>query len=228
MRKLVFGFIILILLIAILLLGLQNGKLGLKIANQEQEIKASSNYIENLTSQLQEFQAYHSEISKEEKLKNLLDDYLNEQNQLSETTLTADTAEFNLRQLERNEWFIPNELPIGDQHYLSQNFTDKHLGLDFAAPLGTEVLAAGAGVIDHIRKDKYFGILIEIDHLNGYRSRYAHLAKVLVHSDDLIKKGTTIALVGDTGNSTAPHLHFEILKDGLNQDPGKLLNITNK
>ncbi len=221
--------VFLILLIILLYLSFQNRELLIKIKKQDQEILASTNYIEKINSRLQEFKKYNYEISKEEKLKRLLDDYLSQLDEVNES-LIADTQDIkvDLQQLERKEWFIPNKLPVGGQYYISQTFSAQHKGLDFAAPLGTEVLAAGAGVINYIGEDKYFGIMIEIDHLNGYTTRYTHLAKVLIHSNDLIKKGTVIALVGDTGNSTAPHLHFEILKDKENLDPEKFLNIFNK
>jgi murein DD-endopeptidase MepM/ murein hydrolase activator NlpD len=85
------------------------------------------------------------------------------------------------------------------------------------------VKAAASGVVSNVYEDKYFGKTVELKHLNGFVSRYAHLAKILVVPKRFVEKGETIALVGNTGNSSAPHLHFQIIHEGVSVDPDSLL-----
>ena len=95
-----------------------------------------------------------------------------------------------------------------------------HGGLDMIAPSGAPVYAAADGVVkDVIRSRKGLGNVVEIDHGNGYVTRYAHLADVEVKKGRGLKKGARIGYVGVSGNSFAPHLHYEVLHDTLVLDP---------
>lgn len=98
-----------------------------------------------------------------------------------------------------------------------------HTGLDFRAESGTPILAAAGGVVVSQEFHSQYGQMIEIDHGNALISRYAHASKTLVKKGDLIKRGQKIAEVGSTGRSTGPHLHFEVLVQGVFQDPQKFL-----
>ena len=221
MNKIVI-ILLLIFFIVIIFQYKKNNELEYKIKQQEQEIEASSKYIRNLTERLNKKKTEEeSVISKAEKLRNLLDSYLAEQ-KLDENISEEELRE-NLKKNEQEKRFIPNMIPVKGEFTISQRFHIKHKALDFAAPLGTEVAAAAAGEILSVKEDKYFGNVIVMDHFNGYETTYAHLAKILVESGDFIKKGLTIGLVGDTGNSTAPHLHFEIKLNGKNIDPEKMV-----
>lgn len=99
-----------------------------------------------------------------------------------------------------------------------------HTGLDFPATPGTPISAAAGGVVVTQEFQSEYGNIIEIDHGNDLISRYAHVSKVHVKKGDLIKRGQKIAEVGNTGRSTGPHLHFEVLVQGVPQDPQKFLN----
>jgi len=94
-----------------------------------------------------------------------------------------------------------------------------HQGLDFAGTAGTRVLAAADGIVSHAGLDGGYGRLIEITHGNGYVTRYAHNAKLLVQQGQTVRRGDPIALMGSTGRSTGPHLHFEVLRDGKPVNP---------
>ena len=95
-----------------------------------------------------------------------------------------------------------------------------HNGLDMIAPSGAPVYAAADGVVKNvIRSRKGLGNVVEIDHGNGYVTRYAHLANVEVRKGRELKKGARIGYVGVSGNSFAPHLHYEVLRDTLVMDP---------
>jgi len=99
-----------------------------------------------------------------------------------------------------------------------------HTGLDFSAETGAPIFSAAGGVVVAQEYHSQYGNMIEIDHGNGLVSRYAHSSKVFVKKGDLIKRGQKIAEVGTTGRSTGPHLHFEVLVQGVPQDPQKFLN----
>ena len=95
-----------------------------------------------------------------------------------------------------------------------------HNGLDIIAPEGVAVLAAADGVVKEVVKStKGLGNVVEIDHGNGYVTRYAHLADVVARKGRKIKKGTRIGNVGVSGNSFAPHLHYEVHRDTVVLDP---------
>lgn len=98
-----------------------------------------------------------------------------------------------------------------------------HTGLDFQADPGVSILAAAAGVVVTQEVHPAYGNMVEIDHGNELITRYAHASKVSVKKGDLIKRGQKVAEVGNTGRSTGPHLHFEVLVQGIPQDPQKFL-----
>lgn len=98
-----------------------------------------------------------------------------------------------------------------------------HTGLDFEATVGTPIVAAAGGVVVTAGPHPEYGNMVEIDHGNGLVTRYGHASRLLVKKGDLVKRGQQIALVGSTGRSTGPHLHFEVLVQGVQQDPQKFL-----
>jgi len=98
-----------------------------------------------------------------------------------------------------------------------------HTGLDFSADPGTPILAAAGGVVVAQEYHAAYGNMVDIDHGNDLVSRYAHASRVFVKKGDLIKRGQRIAEVGTSGRSTGSHLHFEVLVQGVQQDPQKFL-----
>jgi murein DD-endopeptidase MepM/ murein hydrolase activator NlpD len=95
-----------------------------------------------------------------------------------------------------------------------------HAGLDFGAPSGTPVVSAADGVVTRAERSAGgYGQLVEIDHGDGVRTRYAHLSRISVELGENITQGSQIGLVGSTGRSTAPHLHFEVRVEGVAVDP---------
>ena len=96
----------------------------------------------------------------------------------------------------------------------------RHHGLDIAADTGSAILAGHDGtVIEAGWKNSVYGYAVVIDHGNGWQTLYAHCSKVLVSAGQSVQQGQKIALVGSTGNSTGPHLHLEISKDGVYLNP---------
>lgn len=117
--------------------------------------------------------------------------------------------------------------PIGSGFgFRTDPFTHRpalHTGLDFPADPGTSILAAAGGVVLSAGPHPQYGQLVELDHGNGLVTRYAHTSRMLVKQGDLVKRGQKIAEVGNTGRSTGPHLHFEVLVEGVQQNPAKFL-----
>lgn len=98
-----------------------------------------------------------------------------------------------------------------------------HRGIDLAAPTGTPVFAVAAGTVVRATSDRTYGNVVVIDHHNGYKTLYAHNARLLVKVGERVKVGQQIAKVGSTGRSTGPHLHFEIHRSGQRVDPAPYL-----
>jgi murein DD-endopeptidase MepM/ murein hydrolase activator NlpD len=100
-------------------------------------------------------------------------------------------------------------------------FAASHKGVDFAAAEGTRVTAVAAGIVT-IAGDSEgagYGKMVEINHGNGLSTRYCHNEKILVKTGEMVRKGQEVALMGSTGRSTGPHLHFEVLKNGVQVNP---------
>lgn len=94
-----------------------------------------------------------------------------------------------------------------------------HGGLDFAGKTGSAVIAVADGIVSWAGMRGGYGGLVEIDHGNGYLTRYAHNKSLEVAAGDRVSKGDVIALLGSTGRSTGPHVHFEVLRDGKPVNP---------
>ncbi len=98
-----------------------------------------------------------------------------------------------------------------------------HRGIDFAGPAGSEVVAVATGVVTWAGQRSGYGRLVEVNHGNGYVTRYAHNQRTLVTVGQTVTRGQTIALMGSTGRSTGPHVHFEVLKNGRQINPVSFL-----
>ena len=96
-----------------------------------------------------------------------------------------------------------------------------HTGVDIATPTGTQVRAADAGMVVFTGRDGNYGYLVKVDHGGGVVTFYAHLSRILVRVGDTVKQGEVIALAGDSGRSTGPHLHFEVRVNGEPVNPFK-------
>lgn len=99
-----------------------------------------------------------------------------------------------------------------------------HQGIDMAAPVGTPIVSAENGKVVFSGWKQGYGQFVAVDHGQGFETHYAHCSKVLVKVGQTVKKGQLIAKVGNTGRSTGPHLHFEVVAHGVHQNPAKFLN----
>lgn len=110
--------------------------------------------------------------------------------------------------------------PYGYRYLGGREF---HPGVDLAAPYGSSVYATGTGVVVYSGWKSGYGNFIEIDHGNGYLTRYGHSSRLLVSVGQQVKKNQEIALVGCTGRCTGPHVHYEVLLNGKRQNPATYL-----
>ncbi len=127
---------------------------------------------------------------------------------------------------------LPTQHPVNGSHVGSafgwriDPFTGRsalHTGLDYQADIGTAIHAAAGGVVVTAEMHPQYGNMVEVDHGNDLVTRYAHASKLSVKKGDLVKRGQKVAEVGTTGRSTGPHLHFEVLVQGVPQDPNRFL-----
>ncbi len=123
---------------------------------------------------------------------------------------------------------IPTSWPLATAGFVTQVLEEArggtHPGVDIAVAQHSYIRAAGAGVVREAGSDSVYGLYVLVDHGNsGYQSMYGHASRLFVAPGDTIRQNEVIALSGNTGRSTAPHLHFEILQDGQPIDPFTLV-----
>ncbi len=128
----------------------------------------------------------------------------------------------------------PNRVPVlGNMPHISSGFGVRrdpftgrlahHMGLDIPAAMGTAILASGGGRVVSAGFRGPYGNAVVIDHGNGLQTLYGHCSKLFVHAGDLVMPRQKIAAVGSTGRSTGPHLHFEVIRNGVRVEPGRVL-----
>lgn len=120
---------------------------------------------------------------------------------------------------------IPARWPLDDRGFLTRGLVgpgseaEAHPGVDIAVPVGTPVRAAGGGTVALAGVNDDYGMFVLIHHPDGYETMYGHASRLLVSDGEEVAAGQVIALSGNTGRSTAPHLHFEIRREGRSVDP---------
>jgi len=118
---------------------------------------------------------------------------------------------------------IPSVQPVQQLRFTSnfgirsdpfQGTARMHAGVDIPGPVGTPIYATADGIVSHADRQGGYGNLVEINHGKGIATRYGHLSKILVSDGARVTRGQLIALMGSTGRSTGPHLHYEVRMDG--------------
>ena len=124
---------------------------------------------------------------------------------------------------------VPRHWPVDGQGIVTRGVSvgeqgdEPHAGLDIAIPVGTPIRASGGGVVADAGRDAEYGLFVRLTHPDGFETMYGHASRLLVQRGDSVHAGEIIALSGSTGRSTAPHLHFEIRRDGRSLDPQTLV-----
>lgn len=120
---------------------------------------------------------------------------------------------------------VPQQWPLDETGYITRGQVkaggrdEAHPGIDIAVSVGSLVRASGGAVVRQRGEDPEYGLFVLLEHADGYQTMYGHLSRILVAADDSVVPGQVIGLSGNTGRSTAPHLHFEIRQRGLSLDP---------
>ena len=120
---------------------------------------------------------------------------------------------------------LPAHWPLDERGYVTRgqlpadSVQEAHPGIDIAVPIGTLVRAAGGGTVLQTGDEKEYGRFVLIQHPNGYQSMYGHLARIVAVEGNRIEAGEVLGRSGNTGRSSAPHLHFEVRLNGVSVDP---------
>ena len=142
-----------------------------------------------------------------------------------------------INNMEMKEQFYPSGFPslkgyISSQYGERNNPRSKkkefHKGIDIAHKIETDIRTLAAGEVTFAGKKYGYGNLVEISHINGYKTRYAHNNRNLVKLGEFVKKDQIIAKMGSTGHSTGPHVHLEVLKNNKHINPNKFIHYKNK
>lgn len=210
------------------LVTLENDRLNIE-NKQLKELKSKIDTITMLSSYLENL-AIPAKISEKFKIKAVVspisDSLIDNSNRFQKNAyvdIPSQPSNFNDRISA-----IPNISPVNG--WITRSFSmlpdsnsNIHGALDFAASTGSPIKATAPGIIEDISNDKYLGLIVTINHDFGFITKYGHCSQVLVAKKERVSRGQTIALVGNTGRSTAPHLHYEVIKDGKSVDPSEFL-----
>jgi murein DD-endopeptidase MepM/ murein hydrolase activator NlpD len=130
------------------------------------------------------------------------------------------------RELKPSGWPVTNGYMSSIYGWRADPFNGRralHEGIDFAAPQGSDVLAVAGGIVSTAAPQDGYGLMVEINHGNGYVTRYGHNQRALVKPGQKVDKGQKIATVGNSGRSTGPHVHFEVLLNGYVVNPAQYI-----
>lgn len=207
-----------VLLLAVLLLIISYGKIYWR-AGQYELMRQRQEQMEAEFSKLQQIKAELARMRTEEaKVRQMLG-VPKQPDTLSAAQISSVAAPRVTPPLQNDtdDRLVPSLMPT--RGWVSSGLSPKHRGVDIAARLGQPVLAAADGVVDFVGWDNYFGHKVTVRHGERYLTVYGHCDKVLVHQLQPVHRGQVIALVGSSGKSTGPHLHYEIQQDGRIVDP---------
>jgi murein DD-endopeptidase MepM/ murein hydrolase activator NlpD len=236
------------LLVFVIVLSVLHGKLlyevllGQSLKQENAELRAYNARVVELEKELQDYQAFVGKVAQLAGVE--YSDRGDAQWAEYDTTIGAEASEMISASAERQGGIlsttdsvqagadsltsIPKGTPISGwitQGFSMQvpDFRGAHPGVDFAAKTGTDVKATAGGMVILAGWDDVYGNLVAIDHLNGYVTYYGHNSKNLVKVGDMVTRGQIIALSGNTGRSSAPHLHYEIRRDDVPVNPDSYL-----
>jgi murein DD-endopeptidase MepM/ murein hydrolase activator NlpD len=124
---------------------------------------------------------------------------------------------------------VPRHWPLDEAGYITRGQSraagreEAHPGIDIAVAVGNLVRASGGGTVRQVGQDPEYGLYVLLEHPEEYQSMYGHLSRILVTPDMTVAAGEVIGLTGNSGRSTAPHLHFEIRQRGQSLDPMRMV-----
>lgn len=217
--------IILVVVVVMAIMSIFYAK-ALSIAMLNNELKRENQKLREYNSKVvqmeKELEDYRSFFSKVANLAGIDQDLIVKNkdtvSQVLANTLDS-TVDYSMgpQEVDTQSSDIPSGLPLGG--WISKDFSADHKAIDIAVKEGTEVKATADGIVKFVGWDETFGNLIIVRHKGNIETYYGHNQKILVKPNQRVKKGETISLSGNTGKSTAPHLHYEIKKDDKSVNP---------
>ncbi len=237
------------LVVFVLVLSILHGKLlyevilGKSLKQENERLKRYSTKVMQLEKELREYQSFVQRVAQlagaeySGQTRARLASY-SQAIEAEDALVTANLPEDQKASFYALDSIIPGpdslrHIPLGApvEGWITQGFSmnipgfgREHPGVDFAAKIGTEVRATAAGRVAFAGWDDTYGFLVAIDHGNGYTTYYGHNSTNLVNVGDAVIRGQVIALSGNTGRSSAPHLHYEIRKDDVPVNPENFQN----
>jgi len=216
---------ILLIIVITLIVGCYIGISIHLILNQYSEIKLLKREKHGYIIKVKELEDLIISINRNKELHNLHSPEKTANNEFQIFTLKSKELEMASLDFLNKQQYIPDFLPV-EIFILTKPYLParNHYGTDFAGKVGDPIFAAASGVVEEIKmNDEIYGKTILIDHLNGYKTFYGHNSEILAQKENFIRKGDIIAKLGNTGISSAPHLHFEILFRSEHIDPEILI-----
>ena len=188
-------------------------ELTAKQAELAEQVAEADKYVEELEASLSSYEQLRSEQESEEKaLLKEIEDMAAELERLKSVKGTGSFVWPSASSRKVTSEFGSRKHPVyGTYRY--------HYGIDIGASYGTSILAADSGTVLTATYNSSYGNYVVITHGNGYRTLYAHMSKIYASKGDSVRQGDVVGLVGSTGVSTGPHIHFEIIKDGAKVNP---------
>lgn len=198
-------------------------------AMQKRNFEKKMRYMENEMKKVEELKSDIKELyEKNEKIRELLG--IDIQNKILKShtkeisVAKVESTKVNADSLREYDELKPDINPV--EGVVSRSFTKDHPAIDIACNLGTMVVSTINGTVEKTGWDDIFGNFVQIKN-NKFSIFYGHLQKVLVKKGQTIKKGEIVGTVGNTGKSSAPHLHYEIMMDSVYYDPIQFVNLNN-
>ena len=196
----------------------EEAKAELEVKKEElmEKVEEAQNYLIEIENSLESYEAYCAELdAAQEELEKEIKDKTAELERIKQQQMLHGTGSFI--------WPAPSSTvitsPFGTRLHPIYNYYRTHYGVDIGAAYGTNILAADQGTVTSSGYHWSYGNYVVINHGNGYTTLYAHMSTRLVSAGDEVSQGTVIGLVGSTGDSTGPHLHFEIRENGTCVNP---------
>ena len=204
-----------------------------EITKKQQELEVQKNVYARLHNQTKQEQGRRLSLvkDKQHELAQIQDDRALLEQALDELELTSKNMESQIRSFQNKNrgntgtgryiWPAPGSITsyFGYRYHPILRKRKYHTGVDIGAPMSTKIMAADSGTVIFSGTNGGYGKMISLDHGNGFSTVYGHCSALLVGEGQSVTKGQTIGLVGSTGFSTGPHLHFEIRKSGVPVDP---------
>jgi murein DD-endopeptidase MepM/ murein hydrolase activator NlpD len=222
--KFILGIVLAISVVVIIMSIFYVKALSIAVLNSElkkenQRLKEYNSKVVEMKRELEDYRSFFSKVADLAGIdQNLI--IKNKERAVQQLVNTPDsTVSYSIgpQEIDTQIIDIPSGLPLGG--WISRDFSEEHKAIDIAVKEGTEVKATAEGIVKYIGWDETFGNLVILKHKENLETYYGHNQKILVKPNQKVKKGEVISLSGSTGKSTAPHLHYEIKKDGKSVNP---------